>query len=109
MLKEAVAYLTAQRDMETYNCERSEYTPEFKKLGEPQGKNKLPRERPIGNSVFRLKVELDGRALTQQIQAMVSAPRAETFKNSFMFRMCLHTLKHSCSEYISTPFRQGIT
>lgn len=29
--------------------------------------SKLPRERPIRNSVFRLEVELDGRALVQQI------------------------------------------
>lgn len=29
--------LPAQRGMETYNCERSKYTLEFEKLGEPEG------------------------------------------------------------------------
>lgn len=32
-----------------------------------RARSKLPRERPIRNSVFRLEVELDGRALVQQI------------------------------------------
>lgn len=47
--------LPAQRGMETYNCERSEYTPEFKKLGEPEGKKQAAQGKAHKELCFQVK------------------------------------------------------